>query len=176
MLQVSCLRVQKLPTIILNIGDREFRISGRHYVQKVSTTKTNYTVYLWFSCFFFFFLTICASGKFAKQKGNPMVFTRVHTKSRLIFRETVSAISRKEILIGRDRIRSGCLTVKVVTNTDKHESFCNHNFPLQVPWLTTHVDTNKWPNAATLLTGTTSGKTTNNQYGGVDHEKKLINK
>lgn len=94
MLQVSCLKIQKLPTIILNIGDREFRISGRHYVQKVSTTMaTNYTVHLWFSCFFFFFNILpCASGKFAKQKGNPMVFTRVHTKSRLIFQETVSDI------------------------------------------------------------------------------------
>lgn len=35
--QVSCLQVNKLPTITLNFGGRDFHISGRHYIQKVST-------------------------------------------------------------------------------------------------------------------------------------------
>lgn len=120
MLQVSCLNIKKLPTITLNFGGKEFHISGRHYVQKVSTTMANYTVcvYLSFSCFlcFFFFNTMSyTSGKFAKQKGNLMVFTRVHTKSRLIFRKTVSAINRREIPVGRS---FRCLTVDTISGQD----------------------------------------------------------
>ncbi|XP_025423097.1 aspartic proteinase A2-like [Sipha flava] len=37
---VSCLQVNKLPTITLNFGGRDFHISGRHYIQKIDN-ETN---------------------------------------------------------------------------------------------------------------------------------------
>lgn len=106
--------------------------------------------FLVFYVFFFFNTMSYTSGKFAKQKGNLMVFTRVHTKSRLIFRKTVSAINRREIPVGRS---FRCLTVDTISGQDvwrQKPSWTSINmspfaiiiFCYQVPWLKAHVNTN----------------------------------
>lgn len=46
--QVPCSKVVKLPIITLNIGDRDFHVDARHYIQKVSSIPV---VYFFKQCF-----------------------------------------------------------------------------------------------------------------------------